>query len=415
MLWSNLGGVLGFAGRDDEAEAAHRRAVELDPDSWGSHNNLGSTLQHLGRFDEAMSAFRRASELAPDQPNPVAGLADVLFSMHRYAEAETAFPRAIQLAEAEVASGRTTALQSIIGAAHGRLGTMYSELDRPADAEQEYRRSIDANPLTAGGALIALGGLLMDRGELKEAEKCFRRAELLQAPITAGMMHYAFGKVFVMAGRFDEAVAEYRLYREWHGQQKLGFNHAAAQWVREAEQMAALAPRIPGLLSGQAQPANTAERVTLAEACWYQKKRYALAAHLFAEAFGAEPLLTVCLMSDRFYAACSAAAAGCGQGEDSGELDDAERSRWRRQALDWLTAELAAWSKPGAWPPGVHTAAKEMRDWRKTRELSGVRGDALAKLPDAERVAWQKFWADVEALKKHCEEPAAAAKPAPKE
>ena len=52
--------------------------------------------------------------------------------------------------------------------------------------------------------------------------------------------------------------------------------------------------------------------------------------------------------------------------------------------------------------------------WYKDKDLAHVRGDALAKLPDKERTDWQKLWADVEALKKRCEEPPPAAKPPPK-
>jgi hypothetical protein len=36
--------------------------------------------------------------------------------------------------------------------------------------------------------------------------------------------------------------------------------------------------------------------------------------------------------------------------------------------------------------------------------IAGVRGDALAKLPEAERQEWQKLWDDVEALRKRAAE-----------
>ncbi|MDG4594750.1 MAG: tetratricopeptide repeat protein, partial [Candidatus Contendobacter sp.] len=50
----------------DEAEAAYRRAIELDPaDAW-PWNNLGNLLADpLQRFDEAEAAYRRAIELDP--------------------------------------------------------------------------------------------------------------------------------------------------------------------------------------------------------------------------------------------------------------------------------------------------------------------------------------------------------------
>lgn len=100
----------------------------------------------------------------------------------------------------------------------------------------------------------------------------------------------------------------------------------------------------------------------------------------------------------RYNAACAAALAACGQGEDAASLDDAERARLRRQALDWLRADLAARGQVLAKEPDKGRAAvrETLLHWQQDANLAGVRGDALAKLPEAERQAWQQFWADVE-------------------
>ena len=47
----------------------------------------------------------------------------------------------------------------------------------------------------------------------------------------------------------------------------------------------------------------------------------------------------------RYNAACSAAIAGCGKGKDDPPPDPATRTKLRSQALAWLSADLAAWSK----------------------------------------------------------------------
>ena len=70
----------------------------------------------------------------------------------------------------------------------------------------------------------------------------------------------------------------------------------------------------------------------------------------------------------------------------------------RRQALDWLRADLTAWDKflkkdPERACPAVQ---QTLRHWQQDADFAGVRGDALAKLPEAERQAWQQLWADVE-------------------
>jgi hypothetical protein len=40
--------------------------------------------------------------------------------------------------------------------------------------------------------------------------------------------------------------------------------------------------------------------------------------------------------------------------------------------------------------------SKTLHSWLQDTDFAGLRGDALAKLPEAERQAWQQLWADVE-------------------
>ena len=92
------------------------------------------------------------------------------------------------------------------------------------------------------------------------------------------------------------------------------------------------------------------------------------------------------------------ALAGCGQGKDADQLDDKERARLRRQALDWLRADLEAWGRLLDRGPDKARAiiAEKMRYWLADTDFAGVRGPAaLARLPEAERPAWQKLWGEV--------------------
>jgi len=65
----NLG--LALRGNRDFAEAAIwlRRAIDADPKIAGAHENLGTVLADLGRKDEAAAAFRAALALNPDNAN----------------------------------------------------------------------------------------------------------------------------------------------------------------------------------------------------------------------------------------------------------------------------------------------------------------------------------------------------------
>jgi predicted Zn-dependent protease len=66
--WFNLAFMLEEADRLDEAEAAFRRAVELDPKLDRGWYGLGLTLIRLQRFDEAVVALKRNTELQPMSP-----------------------------------------------------------------------------------------------------------------------------------------------------------------------------------------------------------------------------------------------------------------------------------------------------------------------------------------------------------
>ena len=123
---------------------------------------------------------------------------------------------------------------------------------------------------------------------------------------------------------------------------------------------------------------------------------------LYAEAFTADAKLAADRTAGhRYNAACHAALAGCGQGEDAAKLDATERARLRQQALAWLRADLALWTKDvdGGKPADRGAAQRTLRHWQRDTDLASVRDkEALAKLPGAERGEWQKLWAEVAAL-----------------
>jgi hypothetical protein len=163
--------------------------------------------------------------------------------------------------------------------------------------------------------------------------------------------------------------------------------------------------RLAAILEGGSSPRDAAERLALAGLCRGYKRRPAMAARLYAEAFAAAPTLAEARGSrHRYDAARSAALAAAGKGEDVAKLDDKERTRLRKQALDWLRADLVLRARQlETGNPADRTAVqKAMRDWQKDTDLAGVRDQAaLAKLPPAERQAWAGFWAEVaELLKK---------------
>jgi hypothetical protein len=184
------------------------------------------------------------------------------------------------------------------------------------------------------------------------------------------------------------------------GSKRADWRYPSAAWVAEAERFAALADRLPAVLAGTAQPADDAERLAFARMA-YDTKRFVGAARLWAEALEADPKLADDREAGhRYNAACAAALAAAGQGKDDLKPDDAARAKLRAQALGWLRAELAAWSRVlDAGDPTARTSIRQaLRHWQADPPLAGVREPkALETLPEAERVSWRALWAAVDA------------------
>ena len=157
---------------------------------------------------------------------------------------------------------------------------------------------------------------------------------------------------------------------------------------------------MPGFLAGKITPASPDERIALAKLCGV-KGQYRAAVHFFEEAFAAQPKLADDLdANQRYDAACAAALTGCGQGKDADKIEEKERARRRRQALDWLRADLEAWRRLLEKEPdkarSAARVAKTLQHWLVDSDFAGVRGpEALAKLPEVERRPWEQFWGDV--------------------
>jgi hypothetical protein len=164
---------------------------------------------------------------------------------------------------------------------------------------------------------------------------------------------------------------------------------------------------LSAILEGKARAADTAEKLGLAELC-YLKKRYLSAARFFAAAFAEQPKLAERLDGVHgVNAACCAALAAAGQGEEAARLGEKERSAMRRDALNRLRTDLALLGKQleSAAPQARDAVLKRLEMWMRDEDLRGVRDPvALANLLDAERAEWQKLWANLETTRKKAAE-----------
>jgi tetratricopeptide (TPR) repeat protein len=414
----NLGVALHKKGRLDEAVAAYRRALALEPDNVQTLNNLGSALADQGEFDGAAAASRQAIGLRRDDPEPYNTLGRALDGQGRLDEALAAYRQAIRLkpayAEAHcnlgVALGRKGRFDDEIAAyrravglkpglaqAHFNLGRALADQGRLDEAAAAYRRVLDLEPARAE-AHYDLGNLLQEQGRLDEAVAAYRRALALRPAYAEAYCN--LGSALRQRGEFAPALAAFTRGHEL-GSRDPDWPYPSARWVAECRRLGELAGRLPAVLRGEARPTDAAEAGALALLC-HDQGRYAAAARLWADALASDPKRADDLEAGcRHDAACAAALAAAGRGADAGRLGDAERVRWRQQALGWLRADLAAYGRllEGGRARDSRRVRQRLRGWQGDPDLAGLRDPAaLARLPDGEREACRRLWAEVQAL-----------------
>jgi Flp pilus assembly protein TadD len=347
-----LGTALVQKGRLYEAVEAYRECVRLKNDYAEAHNDLGGALYRLGDTDRAIACCREAIRLQPTfaSPHNVLGLA--LERKGYLDEAIASYRQAVRYDEDH-------------SEAFCNLGFALVRKGMLDDAIAAYRQAIRVNPDYAL-AYFGLSLALRDRGQFADALASSRRGHALGIAIK-------------------------------------GWSYPSAQLVRECERLLELEPKLPAIRDGKEKPASAAEQIEFARLCRV-KQFHAAAARLYAEAFAAPGEDREKLKSaNRYFAARSAAQAGCGRGEDAASLDWKERTRWRTQAREWLRADLVVHSQrlESSTPADGIDVQQQLQYWLTDPNLAGVRdAEAIAKLPAKEREEWTKLWAEVKALGK---------------
>jgi tetratricopeptide (TPR) repeat protein len=423
---SNLGHALKDKGQVNEAIACYRKAIALDPNSAYGHYSLGIVLCDVKRdYDGAIACFRKAIELDPKDANAHDNLGIVLCDNKRdYDGAIACFRKTLELdpkhARAQTNLGvalshkgqkdegiacfrKAIEIDPNLTNAHHCLGTSLAGKGDLDGAIASLRKAVELDPKHARYH-INLGLALAEKGQLDEAIACQREAVELDPNVAHA--HGALGAALLARGRYAEArdasARALALLPDKHP-----LRAGVSQHVRTCERLAKLEARLPLLLTGEDRPASAQESLELVQMCRL-RQTHAAAARFWAEAFAADPKLADDLKAGRrFDAACSAALAAAGRGEDAGKLDDQQRARLRRQALDWLKADLAAWTQllDSGTAQARPAIVKALSHWQKDSDLASLRDkEALAKLPAQEQKVCTQLWADVAALLKKAEE-----------
>jgi serine/threonine-protein kinase len=356
-FWVNvgLGLILWLGDHYDRPEAAVRyfsAAVSIRPRSSTAHVDLGIALADQRKLEEAVEEYRTALRLKQDHPE-----------------------------------------------AHFDLGHDLAEQGKLDEAIVEVREALRLKPDLPGIHTI-IGYALDAQGKTGEAIAEYR--EELQLHPDFAEAHFNLGLALRDQARFTEAIAELRKARDL-AKRKPRLAQRIDGDLAAIERQATLALRLPAVLTGKLKPAGTAETLGFARLC-YDKKQHGASARLWTEAFQARSNLAEDMTAqNRYNAACAAALAGSGQGKDEPPLDEAAKARWRKQAVEWLKADLAYWTRQVESGPAQDRAAvaQTLQHWKVDPDLAGIRDEAgLSKIPEDERKACRGLWPGVNAVLK---------------
>jgi serine/threonine-protein kinase len=437
---NNFGVTLAATGRWEEAQEQYRQAVRADPTNGHFHYNLGITRLRFNQYDEAVSEFRRAvaldpkdsearmelrltlvrqgkgeevrlawkSDLEADPPDHAAwdGYAELCLFLGREDEYRSArrsmLTRFAASTDPHVAE-RTGRACLLLPATGDELRQAVALVERAAGADRTKYQAAYANFQFAqgladyrqGGSLGEAGGVRFDR------------------TITA-MRGFA-GRVPGPAPRLVLAMALHRTGQAEEARKTLALAIVTHDWRphqlrdrddwishilrREAEAM--IVPNLRAFLDGTYQPRDNAERFALLGVCEFTRRAFT-AARLYTDAFADDMRLAEDLRFGlRYSAACAAALAGCGRSADGITLSPEERTRWRKQARDWLALDLAAWTRKveGGTVADRVQVHDTLKRWQIDPDLAGLRDPAaLGDLPAEEREKCAALWNEVNAL-----------------
>jgi serine/threonine-protein kinase len=461
--WWSLGGNLRDSGSEAEAIAAWRQAADLIPGDAYLRAVLANALmvdkQPLEAITEATAALRlyrrqnlvrvahstaagqtigQAFESLPSTGEAREALGWALLEQERYAEAAEEFrlstlkppadayaynglglarSRQGQKEEAVAALREAVRLQPDNANFHNDLGNAYAARNQFAEAADCYRKAREVAPRRFEYPRN-IGLVELWQGHWSEAEDAFRTA--VKCEETSAEAHLGLGQLQLRRGEVDEAAVQLRrateLQREnaaahsWYGEALRRQGHAA-EAVEEARQAVRLAPKDAGMFYrlGDALTGGGSFEEALAaylhgrqlneswgeiEPLDWTERIQASRRNLELDLLGADR---------RFRAAGAAVRAARPEREP---LDEVERSSWRRQALLWLQADLAAWNRElddATFLERIQVRAVLLR-WKQAPTLAAVReAKDLERLPEDERAAWRALWQAVDAALRRCD------------
>jgi len=187
-------GVAYWNKRDvQSAEREWAEALSLAPNADMVLDSLVMLNLSQQHYEEALGYSLRALALEPNDPEKHVNAGTAFLALGNTEEAERQLQTAVTLAPLNVR-------------ARSALGELYLNQAQLSEAEEQFRRSLKAQPTPRG--YVGLGMVRWRRGNRQEAERCFKEAESLDSS-SAGP-HFMLGLLYLDLGRNVEGERELR-------------------------------------------------------------------------------------------------------------------------------------------------------------------------------------------------------------
>lgn len=197
-----------------QADAASKRALELDPNSAEAHSSRGLTLGHQHKYEEAEAEFMEAMRLDPTFYEAPYFFGRLLQSQGRLEDAATMYELAVSIRPDEYQT------LSYLAMAYQSLGDQEKTTEASRRMVKAAERAISINPGDARA--LYLGAINLERiGESERAQEWAARA--LRLDPSHPVMLYNLACFHSVAGRVDIALDHVEraldlgfLHKEWY-------------------------------------------------------------------------------------------------------------------------------------------------------------------------------------------------------
>jgi tetratricopeptide (TPR) repeat protein/tRNA A-37 threonylcarbamoyl transferase component Bud32 len=392
--------------------------------------DTGEPAEALKAFESALVIYQKLIDANPSEPTfqnsqglTYNNMGILLMNTGKLAEALKTFKSALAIRGPLAAANPTvTEYQENLAAIHYNIGICLSQNGKPADARSAYQEALAIRerqarehpevPDHASNAGATLNNLVLldwNEGRLSDGRARIRQAVAWQRkalamnpanPTYRQFMTHHLANLSELArrlGRTDESAKAASALVEMRG---------------GVSRRAALDERLNALLAADPADANV-ERLDRARKA-HEKGLHAAASGLWAEALKADPKLASDRQAQhRYNAACAAALAGSAASKDDPPPDEAAKVKLRKQAHDWLEAELAVWSKllESAKAEQRAAIAQTLQHWQEDTDLTSIRDPkAIDDLTETEREGWRTLWKKVAETLARAKDPSAGGK-----